>query len=456
VILTAWFALINLEKEKASSIEVCLASVIYFVCCIPVLISFGRSKKAIPYLPVLGIIYFIFYSLPIFNAYDLFIIEGLSRITITRCLYLSLWGFVSLLLAFYTPLGNMADLIKKRIDIPWDDHKAYWLGVSLGFMGLVFQYFNLGKFLPPIFNALTVFVVNLSRLGIAVLFILQLHRKLNFRGKVFLWFGLFIPKASLDLITGSVFHLVIDFMIIFFLYFYYRRSIPWVRLIVGSLILFVIFSARDQYRKIIWFDDYYRDVSSADKAALYFKLIFLNLSGQGEKQEVQKYTYDKLSARTNSLITFVKTVELTPAYVPYWKGYTYSTLLTTFAPRFLMPNKPEKKLGQEFGHRYMLLHDRDLKTAYNLPILVEMYINFGPWGVIIGMFIFGLICRIIHVLFDYENIKEGSVLISTLIFVNILNIESDFSLVFGAIVQYAVLFYFIAKMMRPSRRVRIA
>lgn len=220
---------------------------------------------------------------------------------------------------------------------------------------------------------------------------------------------------------------------------------------VGAF-FFILFSVRDEFRKLTWVEGEYENASPREKVGLYIKLAYQKLTAGKEKYSA---AYQKLSGRMDNLVTFSRVVEMTPRYVPYWEGYSYSTLLSSFIPRLFMPKKPEKRLGQEFGHRYMFLNPRDVTTSYNLPMVIEMYINFGPIAIIVGMFILGLIYRALYALFNHPASGDGGLLLSTMIFINLLNIDSDFSLVFGNIIQYMILFYIILKVMRtPVEKIR--
>jgi hypothetical protein len=439
-----WVVLIRLGEKKASTPELTLATIIYFVCCLPFLIYFGRSEKNIPYLPLLGIFYFVYFGFSIFNNYSLFSATYLTPEIITKCLSLALFGFISLMVAFYTFLGKMVASIVIPLKIPWDLNKAYRLGIFTGVLGIIMQYLGLKGQAPIIIAGVATFLANLSLLGIAILFMLHLQNKLKLGGKIFLWIGIFIPKIFFDLVTGFIYPVIIDFMVLFFLYFYYYKSIPWLRISIALAIFFLIASAKAEYRELTWYGKF-GSASPLQKGVLYGKLIYKRLSG--EKKEYRP-TYEALSSRTDYLITFAKVVELTPAYIPFWGGHTYTTLWTNLMPRFIMLDKPEKTLGQEFGHRYRFLDPEDTVTSYNLPILIELYINFGEIGIIVGMFILGLIFRIFYNLFNHPESGEGGFLISTMIFVNLLAIESDFSLIFGNIIQYIILFYIIIKRMK--------
>ncbi len=442
-----WLVLFNLGQTKASTTEQIFASTIYLMSSIPLLIYFGRSEKNIPYMPVFGVFYFVYFGAAIFNSYDSFTLGYISPQIILKCLGMIIVGFISLLIAFYTPMGKIIDTMFKPIKIPWDPRKAYRIGIITGFLGLLVQYFSLVENLPFVIAAFTDFLIGLSRLGIAILFMLQLQNKLKLGGKIALWLGLFIPRLLLDVITGSTFPVILDFSLLFFLYFYYYNSVPWLKVIMVVATFFLIFSVRDVYREMTWFEGDYVSASPLQKMELYCKLIFKRLSGEKEQF---KFAYEKLTTRTDYLVTFARVVELTPDYVPYWEGESYKTLLTTFVPRLILPGKPAKIVGQQFGHRYAFLEPEDETTAYNLPLLIEMYVNFGEAGVIIGMFILGLIFRVFYALFNHKDAGEGGLLISVVIFIGLLNIESDFSLIFGSLVQYTILFYLIVRRMLPS------
>src|SRR5262249_40379073 len=96
---------------------------------------------------------------------------------------------------------------------------------------------------------------------------------------------------------------------------------------------------------------------------------------------------EKAGSRADHLSDFAHVIARTGTSVPYWGGETYMTLFTSLIPRVLYPNKPKKKLGQEYGHRYRFIAPSDHGTSINFEQIVEMYANFGAEGVCIGMFL---------------------------------------------------------------------
>jgi len=149
-------------------------------------------------------------------------------------------------------------------------------------------------------------------------------------------------------------------------------------------------------------------------------------------------------------------VRQTGTTVPFWDGETYLSLVGFAVPRFIWPSKPTKTLGQDFGHRYGYLDSWDTWTSINLPFLIEFYANFGEIGVLIGMVIVGLIYRLL----DNDLNRAGQPLqvtiCSLVLLVPMLNIESDFSLVFGGLFMNGVALWglLIALSQLPARRPR--
>jgi hypothetical protein len=96
-----------------------------------------------------------------------------------------------------------------------------------------------------------------------------------------------------------------------------------------------------------------------------------------------------------------------------------------------------------------LLQPLDYETSYNFQQLVELYANFGSIGALLGMLFIGLLYRVLYAAFNHREAGDGGRLVAALIFVGLLNIESNFSLVFGAVIQstlvYVVLLMIIVR-----------
>jgi hypothetical protein len=142
--------------------------------------------------------------------------------------------------------------------------------------------------------------------------------------------------------------------------------------------------------------------------------------------------------RLAHLAELAAVVYQTPSRVPYWDGYSYRDLLWHFVPRLFVPDKPMIEMGQEFPKRYAFLNYEDVGTSFNLPQLVECYVNFGVVGVVFGMAFIGMIYR----LMDHSFVvNSGGVILASTLYSRLLNVESHFASVFGSLPLFALILY---------------
>lgn len=84
---------------------------------------------------------------------------------------------------------------------------------------------------------------------------------------------------------------------------------------------------------------------------------------------------------------FATVIGITPIQIPFWNGQSYLDLLTLPVPRSLWPDKPIPArliLGQ-------LIRGHDIGIP--VTMIGEFYINFGIFGIVTGMSLFGVLCR---------------------------------------------------------------
>lgn len=191
-----------------------------------------------------------------------------------------------------------------------------------------------------------------------------------------------------------------------------------------------MWAVRDEFRNETWWGT----ASSSnllERSQLNLSLATDYVLGRAE---FAQDPFEKTIGRTSQhgLLNLAWVIQQTPSIVPFWNGETYSILLWTAVPRFIWPDKPRATLGQDFGHRYNLLDPTDLGTSYNMGQLIEMYANFGVTAVVVGMFLLGLIYRLMYELFGTRPDCEGTLLIGIVIFSNLIGgIDYDTQVVFG-------------------------
>lgn len=444
----AAIAALNILTAAGPSLEQRLfASLIVAFGFIPTFLYVAKNDPGIPFLPFFGIVYIIYYAVPVFTLAD-FSLPLLGKVD-PRCINAALAfaaiGIFMLVLSYYMmPVKQIGRFIP-RVGVSWDPRKACFWAVGLGSLGLFFSYLRLIVRVPVQFDQIGLFFSELSVIGVGILFILQLERRLGTLGKMLLWL-IFLPLLILIRLgtsaTAQIYSIII---FLSFLYWYFCRRIPWLWVAL-ALILFVVFSSfKAEYRKLTVEGQAYSQKTPIEKSIIFARMPFGN-------REVFRKGYEVAAIRTSHcLLSFAHVIKLTPTKIPYWNGKSYSVLLWAPIPRVIFPWKPQMKMGQDFGHRYEFLNPADHTTSYSLPQLVEMYINFGIPGILIGMFIIGLIYRFIYEMFSHPRSGEGGVLIGAFIFTRLLIIESDFSIVFGNIVYYIILLMFVNKLMQTKR-----
>ena len=189
------------------------------------------------------------------------------------------------------------------------------------------------------------------------------------------------------------------------------------------------------FRKVAWFGS--QNLTQSERLGLMLKLLQVRAERDGIPATIL-HGIAETGGRSANLDLLTDVVRKTPDPVPYWGGVTYLSLVGFAVPRVLWPNKPSKTLGQDFGHRYGYLDPHDSYTSINFPFLIEFYANFGESGVLIGMLIVGVLYRVLDSLLNRPGQPLKVTVCALVLMVPLLNIESDFSLVFGGLFMNGV------------------
>lgn len=91
--------------------------------------------------------------------------------------------------------------------------------------------------------------------------------------------------------------------------------------------------------------------------------------------------------------SFYKSVKLSPAAVPFWKGETYRDIPLRFIPHFLRSGEL-KSPWNDFGRRYFYLDSLDKQTSVGFNYFTEGYMNFGKWGILCVAIALGILLAV--------------------------------------------------------------
>ncbi|TKB98223.1 exosortase Y-associated Wzy-like protein [Pedobacter cryotolerans] len=137
---------------------------------------------------------------------------------------------------------------------------------------------------------------------------------------------------------------------------------------------------------------------------------FRNLAGQGleaselrdqsidavfntDETELKEDNWEFLIYRFSEIDMFIKYVNSTPNYIPYYKTHLLKDAATSIIPRFLWPGKP-------------IIEDMVMQRVYNAGVvsrqsvvsakpayIVDCYLSYGMIGIFIGLFAYGAIAQ---------------------------------------------------------------
>ncbi|MFH1645293.1 MAG: hypothetical protein ABIB11_02635, partial [Candidatus Omnitrophota bacterium] len=426
-----------------------LAFLILLFSALPAFLYIGDKQNKIPFLPLFGVIYGIYYALPVFllEFYKLHYKLGkkhiLSDLLVEEALYLALIGLIVLLVSYYIFPGRVLERVIPRISIRWNLKKARIASVMMGVIGIAVYYFDITHRVPTHLSIIVQFIANFSFVSIAMFLILQFKGVTGFMEKFFFWCIIIPLRVFLGLSTGSIYSGLAVVLLFFLIYISHKKAIPWLLIILFVLTLLSLTAVKDDFRKLA------RSGEFEQKSVLEKALIFGNMNlkfVQNAQRIKQSEFFQKFTTRTNGLMTLAYVIKKTPEVIPYWNGYSYIPLLTKFIPRIIYPDKPQENVGHIFGKRYNILHKSDKGTSVNLHQLVEMYANYGKTGVILGMFFLGIIYKALIVMLGYEENGDGSNLIGFVIFLPLLWIESNLSMIVGGIFYQIILLIILNKM----------
>ena len=436
-----------------------LASILWVLCLVPawhyLRLPEGR-RPPIPFLPLIGAVYLFYYPLHIVLGQSS--VNYLFRLDpafdYDRAVQYALAGWVALLIGYYggAPLRLNSPFRAVR---PTDLGTLRTWGKLLVWGGFLIDAARQLVPVPLVLRGLLHFTSMFSLLGIALLTILAVQGRLTHRERWALYAAIALT-ALLRAGSGLVSNVVILAITVFLAVWAGggRLGLRWI--LIAGLSFAAMVAMRSvalEYRARSWFAE--TQLTLPGRAMLMGSLLVSKVEAEGAAATVQD-GWEIIAGRSANLDLLADVVRQTGSTVPFWEGETYLSLVGFAVPRFLWPNKPTKTLGQDFGHRYGYLDSWDTWTSINLPFLIEFYANFGEIGVLIGMVIVGVLYRLL----DNDLNRPGQPLqvtiCSLVLLVPLLNIESDFSLVFGGLFMNGIALWglLVALAQLPRRRAR--
>jgi len=220
-------------------------------------------------------------------------------------------------------------------------------------------------------------------------------------------------------------------------YYLTRYRIPWKMVIACALaILFLQVGKRD-FRSAYWYGD--TDGGVLDKAVFWVTQSASIWTGAATSEN-EGATRDKSNEsleRTSLLKQAGHVLDLLPEQVPFQMGKTYSYLLISLIPRVVWPEKPSINEANHFYQiAFGLSDERDTQsTNIGVGCMVEAYINFGWLGVIVVMFVIGVVLSAYERAFFSPGSSALFVALGVALLRGFLAVESQLAAYIGGLIQ---------------------
>jgi hypothetical protein len=417
-------------------------SVMFAILAVPIWLWRLGIDPNPPFIALLSLIYFYLYGFGVFmlKAFpgNMFQADIAPR-WIEAAMRLSLAGMVLMLAGYYAwpwmPIRSMVPRFRMR----WSDARAVRLaGFVMAIFGLLFSATRIPG-MPKFLAQVTVYAEETFTVGICILIGLWSMDKLSRRSACLLFLVLVPARLGIGLLSGLASGAMEITFTLILMYAALARRIPWGVVLAGTAAIFIIRPMETPYRVAAWsaHGELY-NASRLEKAQYMCELIYRNVvEGATPRDELIQVAAGRLSL----FPTFADVMSQTPSIIPYWGGTTYYPLLFKPIPRVIWPGKPEEVTGSTFGNRYGFSVVGSA-TSINLPQLIEQYANFGVFGVLIGMFVIGMIYRMLLAMFIHPEMGLGALVAAVFVTSSLFDLGSATSAVFGGI-PWTLIYLFV-------------
>ena len=387
-----------------------------------------------PFMPLVGIFYAVSYGVSnFFEGVVVWRISGLNH----KALVLVIAGLICLYASFYTSKRSLWRAVTPvRLPRAVPLNFFIWLSWLLLSTRIAIFFFPGLKDIPSMNQLLEPVVY----FGYGIFFILYCRGYLNRFQKIIFLCGVIPFDILYRLTSGLLSQVMLLVLFLSLMHWYEKRkiSITFAFFIVFSYLFFI--PAKAEYRNLTWNSGGMSQLNLVEKAKLFWDLNYVLYT---EPQNREKAFERSPMSRIAYAVLFSAVVDRTPETVPYWNGETYKPLLSKVIPRAIWPDKPLEVIGGHFGHRYGFIQPTDTTTSVNLPWLIEMYANFGTWGVLVGMGLLGFLFAFLEMKFNRNEMSFLEFILGTTVLFRLINQESNFSLLFGNTVQVSLFLYLL-------------
>lgn len=294
--------------------------------------------------------------------------------------------------------------------------------IALGFLAASF-----GEAVPPALRFIFFLLSGLKYIGIIYLFLIRDSRRWFILGSVF------ILTISGSLALG-VFHDLLLWGVLLFLYIAYFENVRSYQkiliLVLGLFSAYLIQVVKSEYRQTL--NTQYVQASNTDT--------FLDLASKNVSSDHESVSQSQnVVTRMNQGWIISRVLFYVPRFEPHADGETVTEALSaSLLPRFLAPEK-KKAGGQENFERFTGLY-LNTTTSMGTSILGEAYANYGQYGGVLFMFLWGLMLSAsLSAIVKFSDRYPTLILWLPIIFLQVIKAETELVVVLNHLVKASIM-----------------
>lgn len=218
------------------------------------------------------------------------------------------------------------------------------------------------------------------------------------------------------------------------------------RLPMTALVLVAAFTLFFQVGKVEFRREYWQTNSDAGRSEKIGFWINRSMDVWGEvlsnpSSDTIREALEPSLTRVSLLTQTANVIDQTPSVVPYQYGSLYYYMAITLIPRFVWPDKPSVNEANRFYQvAYGLTGEDELDdVSIAVGVLTESYINFGWIGVVVLMFLLGIVLEFYQRTFLAPDSGIFLTALGIVLIPQFLGIELQLAQYLGGVVQQILL-----------------
>jgi hypothetical protein len=427
-------------------LETCLAVLLLEICLYPTVRRASGHDLGLPTMPVFCGAYALQFALPIFtrdSAIELANgeLRNLGTADVIASLVLAIIGICAIQIAFYWFRGSKLNTAIPALRLSLNKSKVVLYCVIVGLLlPLLFVFKGVipDEYQLPLSSILRL-LQNQILVVIGLLAWIVYDRKDSKIYKVWLY-GLVLIASLRGVTSGALEETLVPIGVLFIVKWLYTGRVP-IGPIAATLALVIFLSpVKAQYRQQVGLGEDQETSSeySGAKALLWIEQAtdYWTDTFTGSRDFAEATA--SATSRTDLIHQVAHIYSLTPSVVPYQYGATYSYFLVALIPRVIWPDKPVAGDSNNFfAVTYGITTEEGVKsTTFGVSLLGESFINFGWYGAVFIMLLYGLVLSLLQHSFGESRSGPGGQAVFLAFFVFFLNgIGSSAEILFGNILQ---------------------